>query len=173
MVRQIYPLVAEFKLNTDGCSKGNPRVGGGGGYLRIPMEDWFLHFFSFFLVQISSVQAKARAFSLAVKLCKDLGFSQFHVEVDSLMLVRIVQGKYRYTWSIQLQVDELTDLSCLFAFVTHYFRQANKPADVLATIGCSNDQDKGYLAEADLPCLVRGEIIVDILGFPSIRKKKC
>lgn len=55
-------------LNTDGCSKGNPGVCGGGGVLRDSSGHPLLAF-SAFLGVFSSLQAEALALLVGFRLC--------------------------------------------------------------------------------------------------------
>ena len=89
LVRWFQPSYDDNKLNTDGCSKGNFGVSGGGGIL------WdgggiLLLAFSCYSVHATSLQAEVRALLYRVKLCAHRGFGRLVVELDSLVLVHIL-----------------------------------------------------------------------------------
>ena len=82
--------MGELKLNTDGSSRGNPGRPGGGGVLR-DGEGKLLLAFSTFVGSCTSIQAEARALLFGVNLCISCGYVGVHVEVDSFVLVQILQ----------------------------------------------------------------------------------
>ncbi|XP_071905969.1 uncharacterized protein [Coffea arabica] len=61
-------------LNTDGCSKGNPGLSGGGGVLRNSNGD-FLVGFSTFLGKQTSLRAEVVTLLVGLRLCKARGWS--------------------------------------------------------------------------------------------------
>ena len=56
--------------------------------------------------------------------------------------------------------------------VSHTFRETNKIADALSNEGCVIGYSLIYTQESKLPKVSRGEIQVNRLGFPSLRKCK-
>ncbi|XP_071905976.1 uncharacterized protein [Coffea arabica] len=90
-VRWVRPLPGGFKLNTDGCSKGNPGISGSGGILRDGGGRFCLAFSCHF-GKATSLQAEARALLVGVEMCIQGGFDLFEVELDSLVLVDILLG---------------------------------------------------------------------------------
>ena len=70
-----------LKFNTDGCSKGNSGISGGGGILRDGGGRLLLAF-SCYLRQASSLQAEVRALLFGVKLCVQRGFSRLDIELE-------------------------------------------------------------------------------------------
>ena len=85
------------KLNSDGCSRGNPGVSGGGGMLRC-LEGRFLLGYSCFFGEMTSLQAELKALIYGVRLAIACGYSDLHLESDSLVLVQVIQGKARCPW---------------------------------------------------------------------------
>ena len=57
-----------FKLNTDGCSRGNSGRAGGGGVLRDGVGNFLLAFSSFF-GSVTSIQVEACTVLFGVRLC--------------------------------------------------------------------------------------------------------
>ena len=55
-----------------------------------------------------------------------------HIEADSLVLVKMIQGYYSCPWRLQSNLEELLKYKHHFRVITHCYREANKPADRLA-----------------------------------------
>nr|XP_027102332.1 uncharacterized protein LOC113723448 [Coffea arabica] len=168
-VRWVRPLPGDFKLNTDGCSKGNPGISGSGGILRDGGGRFCLAFSCHF-GKPTSLQAEARAFLVGVEMCVQGGFDLFKVELDSLVLVNILLGKVGCPWSIYKEGQQLLDLKERFPQVSHCFHQANQVADVLSNVGCSHEGKVVYTSTSSLPSIARGPMCLDRLGVPSIKR---
>ena len=99
---------------------------------------------------------------------------QVRVQTDSLVLVGILQRRFQCPWHIQREVHQLWQLVAYPTQFSHCFREANKVADILANIGILHSQDpvRVYHHLCPLPRLARGEVRMDMLGFPSIRTIK-
>ncbi|XP_071923161.1 uncharacterized protein [Coffea arabica] len=67
------PRLSMFKLNIDGCSKGNPGLSGGGGILRDGSGKFIFAFAGCFDVA-TSLQAEAKALALGLSLCVQRNF---------------------------------------------------------------------------------------------------
>ena len=89
-----------------------------------------------------------------------------HLESDSLMLVRIIQGKVR----CPCQLLELQQYNRYCEVGSHYYREANKQADRLSNVGVEARCTMIYEDYNALPRLVRGDITLDVFGFPSFRR---
>ena len=161
--------MGELKLNTDGCSRGNPGRAGGGGVLR-DGEGKLLFTFSTFTGSCSSIQAEARALLFGVQLCIARGHVRVHVEVDSLVLIHIVQQIVQCPWSFDMEVRSLLQLLPHVVSITHCFREANQVADILSNVGCDEGYDRTYHHLSELPTHARGAFRLDRLGLPSLRK---
>lgn len=157
------------KLNSDGCSKGNPGIGGGGGLLR-DSQGYFLFGFSCYFGWVSSLQAEIKALLFGVKLCLSKGYTLLHIECDSLLLVEMIKGKSGGPWTVQRDLQELLQYKIHFAQINHCFREANCPADRLSNVGVLQKSDVVYESFAALPRMVRGDVKMDRLGFPSFRR---
>ncbi|XP_071909633.1 uncharacterized protein [Coffea arabica] len=138
--------VGRLVLNTDGCSKGNPGVGGGGGVLRdsigLP-----LFAFSAFLGDITCLHAEARAL---------------------LIGLQIWNSPPAYSMSVAYSTRSAADP----VRFSHCYREANKVADALANVGIIHpeQQVKVYECFHMLPRQARGEVRLDRIGMPSVRK---
>ena len=57
-----------YKLNSDGCSRGNPGISGGGGVMR-DREGKLIFGYSCFFGSLTSLHAELRAMLFGVRLC--------------------------------------------------------------------------------------------------------
>ena len=97
--------LAVFKLNIDGCSKGNPGLSGGRGILRDGLEKFIFAFAGCFDVG-TNLQAEAKALVLGLRLCAQRNFlQQLVVESDSLVLIQILRTVYQCPWAISWEVE--------------------------------------------------------------------
>lgn len=71
---------------------------------------------------------------------------------------------------MQSGLQELMEARRYIREISHYFREANKPADRLANVGVDSGINSTYGLFSDLPHLVRGDITLDRLGIPSLRR---
>ena len=56
--------------------------------------------------------------------------------------------------------------------ISHCFREANKPADRLSNVGVDSGITSTYEAFGELPRLVRGDLTLDWLGLPGVRRSR-
>nr|XP_027109396.1 uncharacterized protein LOC113729280 [Coffea arabica] len=104
----------------DGCLRGNPGRSGGGGVFR----DYFGRFllgFSCCFGEITSLHAELKALHFGTQLSVSRGLVKLHLESDSLVLARIIQGKVRCPWQLQRELQDLLQYERYFEAVTHCF----------------------------------------------------
>ena len=121
----------------DGCSKGNPGVSGGGGILR-DSSRLPLFAFSAYFGELSSLCAAALALAMGIRLCVQKGFTNVSIQVDSLVLVGILQWRLQCPWVIRWEVDQIWGMITDVARFYHCYREVNKLADNLAKVGTSS-----------------------------------
>ena len=85
--------------------------------------------------------------------------------------MQILQGTHGCPWRLQREVAELFSFKHHFREITHCYRKANKPADYLANLGTNSEQEDVFDNFRSFPATVRGEIIMDTLGFPNFHRK--
>ena len=158
-------------LNTDGCSKGNPGVSVSGGILR-NSSGLPLFAFSAYFGELSSLRIEALALAMGFRLCFQKGFTDVSIQVDSLVLVGILQRRLQCPWVIRREVDQgmITDVARL----SHCYREANRLADSLAKVSASNNNQNVTIYDEfnAIPRQTRGEIRIDRLDMPSLRWRK-
>ncbi|XP_027090440.2 uncharacterized protein [Coffea arabica] len=158
------------KINSDGCSKGNPGLSGGGGVLRDEQGN-FLVGYSCFFGRLTSLHPELKALLFGVRLCLERGYTDLHIEADSLVLINMVQGIYACPWRLQQDMEELMTYRPHFRGISHCYREVNRPADTLANIGVELMRDCIFDSFAMLPKMARGNIRMDRLGLPSFRAR--
>nr|XP_027082607.1 probable LRR receptor-like serine/threonine-protein kinase At3g47570 [Coffea arabica] len=147
----------------DGCSRGNPGRAGGSGIIRNG-ESKLLLAFSTFVGTCTSIQAEARALLFGINLCISCGYVRVHVEMDYLVLVKILQQQIRCPWSIDMEIRSLLQLMPHVASITHCFREGNQVADRLSNIGCDEGCNRTYHHLSELPTQARGAFRLDKFG---------
>ena len=167
------PVLGTFKLNTDGCSKGNPGLSGGGGILR-DVSGPFIFAFAGCFGYGTSLQAEAKALLLGLQLCVQRTMvRQLVVESDSRLLIQILTNNSQCPWSISGEVEQCFTLSKGSIQFKHCYRQANKVADILANVRCTlSDSICLYEHLSSLPGIAMGEYRLDKLAYPSIRRRR-
>lgn len=84
--------LGKFKINTDGCYKGNPSPAGGGCVLRNDQSKFVWAIADYFGCT-TNMTAYMQALLQGVQRCKAKGIVNLDVETDSLILVYILKGK--------------------------------------------------------------------------------
>lgn len=163
--------VREITLNTDGCSKGNLGICGGGSVLR-NSSGGFVLAFSAFLRDYSSLHTEAMVVRLSLQLCIQRGFAQVFVQFDSLALIDILRGKFCCPWKIRGEVTQICQMVGNVSSFLHCYKETNKVADILSNVVVSYPQDNIRIYESlmTLPLLARGEARFNKVGVPSIRR---
>mgnify|MGYP004714311617 CR=1 FL=1 len=159
-----------WKLNSDGYSRGNPGLSGGGGLVR-DRHGNFVFGYSGHFGTLTSLHVELRALLLGVKYCIARGFLELHLEANSLTLIRLVQGASTCPWQLQRELDELLQFRQYFRTISYCYKEANSPADCLANYGANSNAGQVFNGFSDLPRLVRGDIRMDKLGFPMFCRR--
>ena len=125
-----------FKMNFDGCSKGNPGLAGAGAVIyESNKEIWAKSEF----VGTSSTNNEAEYKGLIMGLQKavEMNIKELYVEGDSLLVIKQMKGEYKVN-SINLQYLYKTAKSLELKFdkiyYNHVYRNFNKRADELSNI---------------------------------------
>ena len=102
----IRPLRGRVKLNSDGCSKGNLGISGGGSILRDCEGKVIWAQADGFGCQ-SNMIAETRALLQGVKKCLADGYTHVDLEMGSFILLQILKREVETPWSIIYEVREL------------------------------------------------------------------
>ena len=172
ITRWVWPESNKYKLNADGCSRGNPGDSGGGSLLR-DHSGHVLWAVSDFYGHNTNMVAEARALLQGLQKCIEEGFFDVEAEIDSLILVKIVNREVEVPWRIVYEVREIWKLVSQMQFkLSHTYRENNQSADFLANYGCSHQCRQVFHGFGELPHSLRGIVNVDRLGLANLRIKK-
>ncbi|XP_027181778.1 uncharacterized protein LOC113780162 [Coffea eugenioides] len=160
-------------LNIDGCSKSNPGASGGGGVLH-DSSGLPLFTFSASFEETMSLRAEVLALATGLLLCTHKGFTSVSIQVDSLVLIGILQRKFQYPWRVRKEVQKIRAMVPDTTQITHCYREANRVADSLANVGVAGSYWSIIIYDHfnDISRLARGKIRLDRIGVPSIRRRK-
>ncbi|KAL0460978.1 UNVERIFIED_CONTAM: putative ribonuclease H protein [Sesamum latifolium] len=148
------PSVGWFKLNSDGASRGNPGMAGGGGGDHSRLLGRLVLAFYDYLEEQTNTYAELYAVARGISLAKDVGCQHLWVEIDALAVIHIINND-NGEWRLQPQIRRLKrEMQIIF---THTYREANRPGNFLANEACRMKTSEvmttvsGYLA--GLVCL--------------------
>ncbi|OIS99333.1 putative ribonuclease h protein [Nicotiana attenuata] len=175
-VRWYKPDDGWVKLNTDGCSKGNPGNSDGGGILRNSQGACIFAFADYYGT-CSNNMAEAKAMLQGIKMCIASRYSNVIVEADSQLIVDMINNKMKVPWHIQHIIDQIVLLSSNgnFCFV-HIFREGNIAADQLANRGEKGRNRVIFYDKSSLPDYVKEIVKLVQQSTPNFRfrpRKNC
>lgn len=126
----------DYKLNFDGCSKGNPGIAGAGAVIyHFDKEYWSG---TFFVGEMSTNNhAEYAGLILGLQQAKEFGIKQLKVEGDSLLVINQMKGIYKCKSINLIELHEKArELEKHFDTIeyVHVFRNQNKRADELSNL---------------------------------------
>jgi ribonuclease HI len=135
---KIYPEynAYDYKLQFDGCSKGNPGLAGSGAVIyKNNIEIWSSHLF----VSDSATnnQAEYEGLIMGLKSAIDLKITELLVEGDSMLVIKQMRGEYKVKSPNMAELyEQAKQLEKGFTRITfqHVYRNDNKRADELSNI---------------------------------------
>ncbi|WP_417908525.1 ribonuclease HI family protein [Candidatus Electronema sp. PJ] len=130
-----------WTLFTDGASRGNPGKAGAGAVL-LDNEGCEQAARSLFLGQCTNNAAEYRALILGLQAALELGCSQLAIRLDSELIVRQIQGRYKVKHeTLKPLFDEVKTLLAQIGSwsIAHIPREQNKRADQLANQGIDEE----------------------------------
>ncbi|XP_071909825.1 uncharacterized protein [Coffea arabica] len=124
-----------------------------------------------FFGQTSSLHAEALALLTGLRICGQKGVTDVSIQLDSQVLVGILQHRLQCSWHVRGEVRQIWSLVRDPSRFSHCFREANKVADALANVGVAHPHQDVQLYEhwSDWPRLARGGVSLDSMGVPSFR----
>lgn len=142
----IAPPMYWAKLNFDGASKGNPGHAGGGGIFRNNSGKLVFAYANYYGTK-TSCEAEARAKLDGLRLAKGKGIFNLWLEIDSFMLVHMLQVSCEIPWNILYIFREINSLLPPSFIVSHIYRNGNQGADFMAN-WVVNAQSNLYFEDA-------------------------
>ena len=106
--------------------------------------------------ELTCIQAENKSLLFGMQQCLLQGFVWIRVEVDSLVLVNLLEKKSRCPWLIRSELDALVATQVMEWIVEHCYCEANQVADALAKVGAQSDGTVLYTSKSELPRLARG-----------------
>jgi len=134
---KIYPKVTEYKLQFDGCSKGNPGLSGAGAVIyKNDIEIWSCTLF--LGNNYTNNEAEYHGLLLGLHAAiNELDIKEIEVEGDSMLVIKQMKKEYKVKSTNLINLHkEATLLSSEFKYITftHIYRNNNKRADELSNI---------------------------------------
>jgi len=130
----VSPQGLSLTLHSDGGSRGNPGPAGAGAVLY-DEQGQEVAALSRYLGRTTNNEAEYQALLMGLKRAQELGAQRLTVKMDSELIVRQLEGKYRVKApGLKPMYDQAKRLLQGFASVTilHVRREFNKRADELA-----------------------------------------
>jgi len=160
-------------LNTDGAAKGNPGQATAGGVLRDHIGKWLVGFTEN-LGTCSSMKAEIQVVLRGLKLAQELAITKLWIQLDSQVLVGMLQGEIAWCPRHRFLLQQCRDLIIgreWMVRVTHCFREANQVANRLANLGITTSLGVTILQHPHLE--VRDVLLTDCMGaaWPRICKR--
>ncbi|OIT22092.1 hypothetical protein A4A49_54076 [Nicotiana attenuata] len=150
--------------------RGNPGISGGGGVIRRHTGEMVGAFAASFGTQ-SNNAAESMALNMGLQWCIDQGHKNIIVELDSLLVINWMLGKFNPPWSLLTTIEEAKRKTNFFNEIQfmHCFREANKVADALANEGAEINVVKWFYSTHELPSQARGHLYMDKDQLPNYR----
>jgi len=134
---KIYPEIVIkpiYKLQFDGCSKGNPGLAGAGAVIY-KNDDEIWHDFSFLGKSSTNNQAEYNGLLLGLNEAVNLNIKELLVEGDSDLVIKQMNNEYKVKSENLIPLyEKAKKLESMFEKITftHIYRNKNKRADELA-----------------------------------------
>jgi len=126
----------DYKLNFDGCSKGNPGLCGAGAVIyKLGKEYWSNHFFVG--EKFTNNHAEYAGLILGLQQAKAFEIKELLVEGDSLLVINQMKGEYQCKSQNLIELyEKAKELESYFDKIqyNHVLRHHNKRADELSNI---------------------------------------
>ncbi|XP_074559236.1 uncharacterized protein LOC141815220 [Curcuma longa] len=147
VVRWMKPAVGSYKLNSDGCSKGNPGLASYGFVIR-DHNGQVLKARHGIIGVASNVIAELVAIRKGLELCVVQNYFPLWLESDSMTALYIIAAT-TCNWELRKLVLKIKKIiNVYYVRCTHIYREANKAADYLANKAFNMEGDR--LLEGDL-----------------------
>jgi len=131
-----------YKLNFDGCSKGNPGLAGAGAVLYdCDKEIWSNY--SFVGDCCTNNQAEYSGLILGLEKARELNIKHLKVEGDSLLIINQMKGLYKCKSSNLIELyNKAKELESYFENIQyfHVLRNKNTRADFLSNLALSSQK---------------------------------
>lgn len=122
----------------------------------------------------SNMVAEAEALLQGLERCVADNLVCIDVEMDSLVLLQILQGIVSVPWMVVYEIRLMMQyISQMDVQLSHTFRENNAAAaDCLTNMGCTEQKKLDFRCFSELPRVVKGIVKMDRIGIQNIRCKK-
>lgn len=158
-------------MNSDGCCKGNPQLGGSGCILKNVSGNVLWAAVDFYR-ETRNMQAEVKALFQGVKLCVENNVRCINVEVNSKILIQVLQKNIKPPWAIEYKIRQIGRLiEQLDVQLFHVYRKSNRATDWLAN---KDYREKKFMLfeGSSLPRSLRGMVILHKIGVWNLRVRK-
>ncbi|XP_019252901.1 PREDICTED: uncharacterized protein LOC109231716 [Nicotiana attenuata] len=170
-VRWQTPLADTIKVNTDGSFIKETGTTGIGGIVRNSNGDLIMAF-SVNVQSNSNNMTEALAAEFGVKWCSHHGFTNFVLELGSLIVENMLTKKEANNLKIKQIVDNIINsINDANVCVQHCLREGNQVADCLAKLVATSNQAKIFQNFQQLPNKAKSVFLLDKWQLPTIRTK--
>ncbi|KAL3377125.1 hypothetical protein AABB24_003503 [Solanum stoloniferum] len=160
-----------WKLNTDGSYMRNQNKAGAGGIVRNSIGDMIIAF-SYPTQCYTNNYSEAQAALIGISWCLGQQFEALEVELDSQVVVRMINGSCKPPWRIHNLIEDIKNkIAQRNIIVKHCYREGNEVADALAKYATNIQEPIIYFQESKLPAEVRGLLRMNKLHLPSFRRR--
>lgn len=161
------PIASTLKLNTDGCSKGDPGQAGYGGLLRDEAGTLVWGYYGY-LGHCSGVKAELWAIYHELTILFQKGTMNVAIETDAAQAIDQIQNGLSHNSLFRALIEDtkflLKRCNCNLG---HTLREGNRVADMLANPGVA--QTEHVVMLEDPPEAVRALVVEDMLGVGTVR----
>ncbi|XP_070046776.1 uncharacterized protein [Nicotiana tomentosiformis] len=128
------PYERMYKCNTDGAYRGNPRPSSNGFSVRNGTRDVVFSMAEEIGIS-TNIVAEARAIVEGLLYCVQRQLHPFIIETNSLVMKKIIEGKWDIPWNIGKEVKKIKEIKENYNVIfQHVLREGNTVADFLANL---------------------------------------
>ncbi|CAL5349330.1 unnamed protein product [Camellia sinensis] len=156
------PCAGKIKLNTDGCSKGNPGPAGYGGLFRDARGTWIFGYHGKLEVATSE-EAELWGIYRGLTIILEKSMHDITIETDSEQMVLHINNTTPSNHPHRALLEDIKFLMLRCnCDVSHILREGNKCADGLANMGVNHVENLVVLDNP--PNEIANLLIADIVG---------
>ncbi|XP_070040914.1 uncharacterized protein [Nicotiana tomentosiformis] len=159
------------QVNTDGSFLKDNDIAGICGIVRDNNGD-FIMAFSISIKFKSNNMAEAMATEFGVKWCNQQGYTNFTLELDSMVIANMLQDRHYTNLKLKQVIDNILGIKEKTGMhVTHCYREDNQVADCLAKLASLTGHELIINSYHQLPRNAKEAFQLDKIQMPSIRTK--
>lgn len=115
--------------------------------------------------------AEVKAVMCGLEYALHMSISHLWLEIDSLEMFHILQGKSHCPWHIHYHICYIKSLlSNIFFYISHIFQEGNKVADGLENEAIDRRYRRINEVSIEFPLHVYGAFLLDKVSLPAVRR---